>query len=494
VELHVSLDGRHDLSGEIYRQLRAAILERRIRAGEQLPPTRELARRLGVSRTTATVAYDRLIGEGFAEGRTGAGTFASRVATRPNKGHPSAQALRPRPDWQGIPLPRFLWTNAAFDFRPGRPEASLFPYPVWRRLMSEYLQASVIGAGSSEHPAGQARLRSAIARHVALARGIRAIPDDVVVTNGTQQAIDLIGRVLLQPGDQVAVEDPGYGPPARLLRAMGAKVKPVPVDGAGLIVDAIPPGTSLVYVTPSHQFPLGVSMSLARRLALLEWARRHDAAIIEDDYDSEFRFGGRPIEPIHALDDNGRVVYVGSFSKTMLATLRLGYVIAPASLHEALYGAKYLMDWHTSAPIQAAMAGFIEEGQFARHLRRMRLVYEARHARVTEIIARTLSSELELTPSAAGLHVSAVARDRSVDEIDAVVRHAASLGVACQSLAMYARGDDRRAGLVLGYGRIATEQVEPGLERLVDAFQVSRSTPRSRSERVVRARHIPGNA
>jgi GntR family transcriptional regulator/MocR family aminotransferase len=338
--------------------------------------------------------------------------------------------------------------------------------------MAEHFQPLNIGRGPSERPAGHARLRSAIAQHVGLARGVRAGADDIVVTNGTQQAIDLIGRVLLRPGDQVVVEDPGYGPPPRLLQAMGANVRGIPVDRDGLIVEAIPPGTRLVYVTPSHQFPLGVSMSLARRLALLAWARRHDAAIIEDDYDSEFRFGGRPIEPIHSLDDSGRVIYVGSFSKTTLATLRLGFVIAPPSLREALHRAKYLMDWHSPVPIQAAMAGFIEEGQFARHIRRMRLVYEARHSLVSQFITGQLSNELDLIPSAAGLHVSAFARHLSVEGVDAVVRQAASLGVQCQPLAMYVRGDAPRAGLILGYGSIATDRIEPGLERLRDAFDV----------------------
>jgi GntR family transcriptional regulator/MocR family aminotransferase len=466
VDVHVSLSGRHDLSGEIYRQLRSAILERRLAHGERLPPTRELARRLGVSRNTTSVAYDRLISEGFAVGRRGAGTFVSHVGTQPPRRPAPATSVHPLPAWQGIPLPSYLWEAAEFDFRPGLPDVSLFPFRTWRRLISRQFQSAVVGRGVNGHPAGHEPLRAAIAHHVGLARGIRVGADDIVVTNGTQQAIDLIGRVLLRPGDQVAFEDPGYGAPFALLRAMGAKVRAVPVDGEGLIVDQIPAGTRLVYVTPAHQFPLGMTMSLNRRLALLAWARRHDAAIIEDDYDSEFRFGGRPIEPLRMLDDSGRVIYVASFSKTTLPTLRLGFLVAPATLWPALHGAKLLTDWHTAVPLQAAMAEFISEGDFARHVRRMRLVYEARHRLMTEILRDRFSSQLEVVPSAAGLHISATAVGMSPDRIQAVVRHAARTGVQCFPLELFTLSRATPSGLVLGYGSIPTDRIEAGLDRL----------------------------
>jgi GntR family transcriptional regulator/MocR family aminotransferase len=208
-DVHVSLVGRADLSGEIYRQLRAAILETRLGPGERLLPTRELARRLGVSRTTANVAYDRLISEGFANARTGAGTFVARVSPTGPANRTRNAALQPLPSWRAIALPTYLWTAAEFDFRPGLPDARPFPLAAWRRLMSRQFLPSVVARGASEHPAGHQPLRAAIAHHVGLARGVRATADDVVVTNGTQQAIDLIARVLIRPGDQVAVEDPG---------------------------------------------------------------------------------------------------------------------------------------------------------------------------------------------------------------------------------------------------------------------------------------------
>jgi GntR family transcriptional regulator/MocR family aminotransferase len=236
------------------------------------------------------------------------------------------------------------------------------------------------------------------------------------------------------------------------------------------VVEAIPRGVKAIYVSPSHQFPLGTSMSLRRRLALLAWAHSHDAAILEDDYDSEFRFGGRPIEPLQMLDTTGRVIYIGSFSKTMLPTLRLGFAIVPPSIREAVRTAKFLTDWHSALPTQAALASFIESGMFARHVRRMRKVYYARHELVTRVLKRSFARDLRLVPSSVGLHVSAVASLASVDEIAAIVRRASAIGVECQPLSMFAVGDSPRAGLVLGYGAIDTAGIEVGLDRLRGCF------------------------
>jgi len=291
-----------------------------------------------------------------------------------------------------------------------------------------------------------------------------------VVTNATQQAVDVVARVLLAPGDTVAVEDPGYRPPRRLLASLDTRVTGVPVDDQGLVVDAIPAGTRLVYVTPSHQFPLGMTMSLPRRLALLDWAERNDAAIVEDDYDSEFRYGDRPIEPLQTLDTSGRVIYVGSFSKTMLPTLRLGFVIAPASLRPAVRTAKFVTDWHTTLPAQAALARFIDEGYLARHVRKMRQVYQARHRLLSAGLLDLLGDRLEVLPSAAGLHLTAVAPELSCAAIDAALRRAEAAGVELQPLSMYDVGSPRRAGIVPGYGAIPAERIEEGLTVLRRCF------------------------
>ncbi len=465
MELHVSFAGERDLAGQIYAQVRSAILDGRLRAGEPLPPSRELALRLGVARNTVCVAYDRLTGEGFVAGRIGAGTFVSggpyAVRGRTDA-EPAPGVLRPRAVWDTMPEPPNLAADQPeFDLRPGLPDARLFSYQSWRRLVSRELRASAVGSGAHADPAGHAGLRTAIARHVGVSRGVRAEPADVVVTNGIQQALDLVGRVLLEPGGRVAVEDPGYPPPRLLFASLGARVVPVPVDAEGLVVDALPDDVRLVYVSPSHQFPLGMSMSLRRRLALLAWASRHGAAIVEDDYDSEFRFTGHPIEPLQSLDRGGRVIYVGTFSKSMLPTLRLGFLVTPPSLRHALRAAKYVSDWHTSLPLQAALAHFIDEGGLARHIRKMRGEYEARHARIRAVLDRDFAGVLEPIPSSAGIHLSAVG---AIDDM-AAMRRARSAGVAVQAVTYFTVGCSR-PGLVIGYGAVSLDRIDEGLRRL----------------------------
>jgi GntR family transcriptional regulator / MocR family aminotransferase len=469
---HISLVGRKDLSGEIYRQIRRAVLDRRLRPGDPLPPGRELARALAVSRATVTVAYERLAAEGFATSRQGSGTFVSEsitLAGREKTGRRSTGVLRPRPIWEAMaPLPAF--DTVRFDFRTGRCDASLFPHRSWRRSVTWALRSGEVIPGFYEHPAGRRDLRVAVARQIGISRGIRTSADDIIITNGTQQALDVLARVLLAPGDGIAVEDPGYGPPRQLFKTLGIRVVGVPVDRQGLVVDALPRRIRAVYVTPSHQYPLSVTMTLPRRQALLAWAERHNAAIIEDDYDSEFRFGGRPLEPLQTLDATGRVVYVGSFSKTMLPTLRLGFLVTPPSLREALHKAKFVSDWHSSTLAQAALARFIDEGAFARHVRRVGAIYRQRHQILAAAISRDFAEHLELIPSTTGLHLTALARRMSVDQIAEIACRAADRGVSVQVLSRFAVNAIPRAGIVLGYGAIPTAHIEEGMHLLRACF------------------------
>ena len=470
---HVSLVNRTDLSGEIYRQLRRAIVDGRLRPGDRLPATRHLARSLSVSRMTVSIAYDRLAGEGFVTSRVGAGTFVSAGLTRtPERKTWAAAAatLRPRPVWDSVVIPTVFDLPAAFDFRSGLPDGSLFPFASWRRLLAGELNSGAAASGPYGDPAGHRGLRAAIVRHIGISRGMQVSAADVTITSGTQQALDLITRVILNSGDQVAVEDPGYGPPRQLFRTAGMKVAAVPVDAEGLIVDAIPRNVRAVYVTPSHQYPLGVAMSLSRRLALLDWAERNGVAIVEDDYDSEFRFSGRPIEPVQTLDRSGRVIYVGSFSKTLLPTLRLGFVVTPPALSQAMRRAKFIADWHTPLFTQGALAQFIRDGGFARHLRRMANVYRARRDLIVRILEQDFADHLELISSATGLHLAASARHGSPERMAAIVTAAMEKGVALYDLAMFRAGKSARAGLVLGYGAIPTNRVAEGLSRVRRLF------------------------
>ncbi|HVS65323.1 MAG TPA: PLP-dependent aminotransferase family protein [Thermoanaerobaculia bacterium] len=466
-DLLVVLDGRRHVTRQIYRQIRDAILGGRILAGEPLPSSRELAGRLGVSRNAVVVVYERLRAEGFLEAMIGAGTFVSDDV-RPRAPGPTIESpLRPRPLWDELSgAPDMSAAHPDFDFRPGVPDAARFPWAPWRARVSRQLRRGAAGAGAHIGAAGHPDLRAAIARHVGISRGVRAAPEDVFVTNGSQQAIDLVARVLLEPGDLVALEDPGYPPARRAFQAHGCRVAGAQVDDEGLVPDAIPAGARLVYVTPSHQYPLGMAMSMARRQALLDWAQRTEAAIVEDDYDSEFRYGGRPLEPLRSLDATGRVLFLGSFSKVLLPTLRLGFAVVPEPLHAAFAKAKAATDWHTLVPIQAAVAQLIDDGLLAQHVRRMRSVYAERHDRITRLLVRDFAGHLTLVPAAGGLHLSAFLHGRPASADVAITERVRALGVALTPLSYHFVATEPRAGLLIGYGAIPSDRIEEGLARV----------------------------
>jgi GntR family transcriptional regulator/MocR family aminotransferase len=466
MELHINLSAGKNLSAEIYRQVRQAIADGRLRPGDCLPASRDLARSLKVSRTTVTVAYDRLVGEGFLISRVGAGTYVSdHFKPAERKTEPTKSVLSARRIWETVGVTTPFERKAKFDFRTGLPDVSMFPHDAWRRLINREMRSEIKTRGIYEYAAGLMSLRKAIARHIGISRGVQTSPQDVTITNGAQQALDVIGRCLIEPGDVVAVEDPGYTPPILLFRSLGARVKGVPVDEQGIVVDVLPREARLVYLTPSHQYPLGVTMSLPRRLALLDWAAQHNVAIIEDDYDSEFRFEERPLEPLLTLDNSGRVIYVGSFSKTLLPTLRLGFLVTPASLTLAVHKVKYVSDWHTPTVPQAALARFIDEGGFARHIRKVGRVYAERHELIKNILSREFADWLTVVPSIAGLHVSALT-DLSVDQIADSVERGFGKGVAVQQIARFAIDHPPRVGLMFGYGAVKTGDIKEGLNRL----------------------------
>jgi GntR family transcriptional regulator/MocR family aminotransferase len=467
VDLHVRLDGRRDLARQVYRQVRAAILDGRLRRGDRLPPTRELALRLGIARQTATVAYEWLAAEGLISGRRGAGSRVEGQAL----GRPARRAgaaLQPRPVWDRLAAPEPRAAAPRYDFGVGAPDAGLFPFDAWRRLLGRQVRATLLDAAYGD-PAGHPRLRAALARHVGLSRGVTAGPEDVVVTNGAQGAFDLVARVLVEPGATVVVEEPGYPPLRLLLRSCGARLRPVPVDGNGLSVEALPDEARLVFLTPAHQFPLGVPLSHTRRVALLDWARRRQAVLVEDDYDSEFRFGGRPLETLHALDRDGRVVYVSTFSKSLLPALRLGFLVAPPPLRRALRAAAFAAGWHAQGPAQVALLALIESGLLARHLRRARRVYAARHQAILDALRTDFGRWLSPLPSLTGLHLAARLRLGGPAFEREVAEQARRRGVGFDRLSAYYEGAPQ-AGLVLGYGALPDERVAEGLRRLRASF------------------------
>jgi len=467
VDLHLALDGTGGLTQQIYDQISGAILSGRLPSGTRLPSSRELGRSLGVARNTVAAAFDHLLAEGYLRARAGVGTFVTagphRAARSPGR---TSSPLRPVPLWERASpeVPVLDGEPPAYDFRTGLPEDSLFPYPAWRRHLDRVVRRAGRAAVYAE-PAGPAVLRAAIARHVGVSRGLDVGPEDLIVTNGVQQALALLGQVLVEPGDVVAVEDPGYPPARRAFEAARATVVPVPVDEHGIVVERLPQQAAAVYVTPAHQFPLGVRMSLARRTALLEWADAAGAAVVEDDYDTDFRYGARPIDPLHVLDRSGRVVYVGSFSKSMLPTLRVGYCVAPADLLDALRRARFVADWHGPTATQLALAGFIDEGRLATHVRRMRREYELRRDRISMVLDRVFRPHLRPIPTAAGLHLAVTCDGVTHDTVAGWLAECAKDGVALQAIGDFALGDVA-PGIMFGFGGIPLDRIDEGLRRL----------------------------
>jgi GntR family transcriptional regulator/MocR family aminotransferase len=464
MDLHVHLDANLPLSPQIYRQLRAGILDGRLRSGQRLPPTRELARRLEVARNTVAVAYELLAADGLLSGRVGAGSYvhAEHLHLRSRR-TALAGAVRPRAGWRAQVLDTAA-AAARYDFRIGVPDVTLFPTRTWSRVLARAASAVSSRDDTYGDPSGLDTLRAAIARHIGVSRAVRADASDVLITQGAQQAFDLAGRVLVEPGTCVAVEEPGYPAVRALFESLGARVIGVRVDAEGLDVRALPSAASIVYVTPSHQFPLGMPLSLERRLTLLDWATRHDAVILEDDYDSEFRFGGRPLDPLQSLDRTGRVIYVGSFSKVLLPGLRLGFLVAPASLQPALRAAKQLTDWHSTTMLQAALATFIDDGHLAAHLRKVGRDYADRHARLTQALEARCGAWLRLVPSAAGLHLAAEV-DAAVN-LPVLVQRGLDRGLLVRPLSAFSRAAGSQGGLVLGYGAIRGTGIEEGVREL----------------------------
>jgi GntR family transcriptional regulator / MocR family aminotransferase len=458
LELFVDPDARRGTARSLYQQMREAIVSGRVAEGERVPPSRDLARQLGVSRHTITTVYDQLVGEGYLDGRAGGGTFVNPVG-------PLGMSRR-EPSVSPTPVLRPIEKESlspTFDLRPGAPDHGLFPLKSWRRSMMTALEQAPRGY---DDPAGDLELRQAIAHWIARSRGLIVTADRIVVTSGAQHAIDLIIRLLVQRSDIVALEEPGYPPVRYLCEERGADIRPVPVDTHGIDVDQIPHGARLVYTTPAHQYPTGAVMSLPRRLALLDHAERHDVMIIEDDYDSEYRHVARPLEPLQRLDRNERVLYVGTFSKTLAPALRLGFAVLPRSIVEDCLALRVLSDWQPPAPQQIAMARFTADGHLGRHLKRTRKIYTNRHRLVTSFLQRTVELEhlQQFIPTCAGLHITTRLREGTDEAL--FVRLAADEGVALGALTPCWQAPDPAPGVIVGFGSIPDDQLSLALETL----------------------------
>ena len=471
---------------QLYDRYREAIVERRLRPGERLPSTRTLAAELGISRMPVLNAFEQLLAEGYFEARVGAGTFVARSLpdVRPAAELPATDSQPPeRPARRAVsqrsgavlraaPEP---WLQGWGAFRVSQPAVDRFPFQVWSALVARHSRnprASRLNYGSA---LGDLPFREAVADYLRTSRAVRCDAGQIMVVSGSQQALEIATRVLLDPGDRVWMEEPGYSGARDVLTLAGARIVPVPVDGEGLDVAAgiaRAPQAQAAYVTPSHQYPLGATLSATRRLQLLAWAARAGAWIFEDDYDSEYRYESLPIASLQGLDRDARVIYIGTFSKVLFPAVRIGYLVIPADLVARFVAVREAMDIFPPTLYQAVLADFLSEGHFARHLRRMRQLYRERRDALVAAIRGELGDELEVLDGQAGLHLVATlaAKLEGMDDL-ALSREAARQGVWAMPLSSCYTGGPVRRGLVLGYGGTDVAEIPGGARRLRDVLR-----------------------
>lgn len=469
------------LYSQLYEQVRQAVLHGRLTPGSRLPSSRALATDLGLSRSTVIQSYDRLRAEGYLEGRVGSGTRITSTLPEERLSPPSstrgiatrrATARLSRRAERLAPLvAQAGQLDVSRPFHPGYPAFDLFPIEVWRRLAWRRLRArNKLDLLRPSDPGGHPALRHAIADHVRLTRGVRCTADQVVITTGTQQALARLTALLLDPGDAAWLEDPGYLGARRALLAAGARLVPVPVDASGIDVDAgiaRHRAARLAYVSPSHQFPLGVTMSIERRLRLLQWAGDVDAWILEDDYDGEYRYEERPLQALQGLDGDGRVIYLGTFGKVLFPSLRLGYVVLPPSLVSPFIAARTADDGPPPLLEQLVLTDFLREEHLARHLRRMRLAYRERRDALLDALESRCAPYLVPGPASAGIHLAATLRrgdDRTIS------RRAAERGLTAFAISEFALEPRGPGGLVLGFAGWSPGRIRNAVGLLADVL------------------------
>ena len=479
----IAVDRKSDspLYRQVYDSFRTAIVEGRLRTGQRVPSTRALAVELGISRIPLLNAYAQLLAEGYFESRVGAGTVVSRslpdeIIPSPPRGRRQTTVSRgPRPlSLRSAETPLVEdgpWRRAWGAFGVSQVAFEQFPFPVWNSLVHRHcrnLKAKSLDYG---HPLGSKDLREAIAIYLGTARAVRCNASQIMIVSGSQHALEITARVLLDPGNRVWMEEPGYSYARRVFNGSGCDVVPVPVDGEGLDVAAgikLCAKARLAMVSPSHQYPLGVTMSASRRLQLLEWAERSGSWIIEDDYDSEYRYESMPIASLQGLDTNARVIYIGTFSKVLFPSLRLGYLVIPSDLVPRFVAARLAFDITPAGFFQAVLADFIREGHFSRHIRRMRSLYNERRTALIRAIGNQLGPSAEISGEQAGMHLTLTipgVSDR------AAARRAETKNLWVLPLSSCYLGKPVRQGFVLGFGSTAVSDIPSAVKKLRDAIE-----------------------
>ncbi len=485
MELAITLDNRSKspLHRQLYDELRQSILAGRLAAGARVPSTRTLAESLHVSRTTVTQSYDQLISEGYLQAAIGSGTTVCHqlpddwLQTTPLKTAVQKPRAKPKSvrmsaygeslnDAEPFEPPEH---EVAINFKSGRPALDEFPLRLWRRLfLRHYRTCNTRMLDYADGAQGYEPLRQAITKYVTRARAVNCQADQIIIVNGSQQALDLVTQVLIDRGDAVALENPGYLGARRAFLAQGAKLLPMAVDEYGIVVEKLASYVAakpkLVYVTPSHQFPTGAVLSLPRRLELLAWAEQTEALVIEDDYDSEFRYCSRPIPALQGLAESHSVIYVGTFSKVLFPALRVGYMVVPEHLARVFARAKWLADRQTPILEQRVLTDFINEGHLERHLRRMRTLYDKRRQTLVRALKYHLGARVQILGENAGMHLMVRLQTKLGDE--ELVHRAREEGVGLVSANLYYLKGGRRDEFVLGYASLSERKIQEGVRRL----------------------------
>src|SRR5262245_7747907 len=459
----ISLDrfDREPLHRQLAQELKRLILAQAIAPGARLPSSRLYAEELGVSRATVVAAVEELIAEGYAEGWHGSGVFVApdlpdHVLRAAGQATPLAESALPRPD-------------EVRPFQPAAPELALFPHEIWAKLMLKTWRNPIRELLSSPDPLGWAPLRLAIADHLRAFRGMRCAPEQVVITSGAGEGLELLAQSILKRGDKVVIEEPGYVLIRRIFSELGLKTVPIPVDDGGLDIGRGPRDARAAVVTPARHYPLGMTMPLARRLALLDWARSRKSWIIEDDYDSEYRYHGKPLPALMGVDDAGVVISLGSFSKTMLPGLRIGYLVVPHDLLPDLSGVMRERGARVSLFLQPVLADFMRLGHYAVHIRRMRRLYTKRQQALREAIARHADDVLATAPDPAGMHLICSLKNRLGDR--EASKRAAQAGLLAPALTDYFAGERFRQGLVRRYACFDETIIESSIEKLAQVLR-----------------------
>ena len=467
---------RKPLHSQIYDAYRASILSGKLTLGQQVPSTRALSTELGISRIPVLEAYSQLLAEGYLETRPGAGTFIScslpdEILCQFGDSRPVEAGSRTlsRRAASAVWRARGPWVTNSGPFSVGQLAFDHFPFQVWSTLVKRHARKVSSNSMNYSDTLGHQEFRAAIAHYLGTARGVQCDSQQIMIVSGSQQALDICAHVLTDPGDSVWIEEPGYEPLRRILAMADCRLVPVRVDEEGLDVAAgvkRSPGARAVYVTPSHQFPLGAVMTASRRLQLLDWAHKANAWIVEDDYDSEYRYESMPIPSLQGLDRGSRVIYIGTFSKTLFPSLRLGYMVIPPDLVDRFTALRRARDICAPHFFQVVLTDFIEQGHYARHIRKTRLLYKERRSTLVEALRRTFDSRLQILGASAGMHL-VVTLPSGLDDVQISVR-AAETKLWLWPLSTTYAGKNVRQGFILGFGSTSLTGITKGVSRLRD--------------------------